>query len=196
MRKSPLNADLVNPRFFGFSIACLSFILVMSCAMISVFLTANDPYWSWYSILFSFRLQLTDVFSNLLRDSLIEARFESTKGMRLPHDNSYLNKQQLMPSAPAPSRQSHAVVIQTLSLQTESSGSTTQKAPNNQLGPPKMQTSTGGTPNLASPKRRQPQSRDGQSLPKDQTALLSRRLSTGSIIPSPPESLDSLVQAR
>ncbi|KAI8910769.1 hypothetical protein BC831DRAFT_517611 [Entophlyctis helioformis] len=76
MRNSALQVELVKPRFFYYSILCLSVIILVSVLMITVFAIGYDPYWSWYTTFFSFRIFLTDVFSNLLRDSLIEAKFE------------------------------------------------------------------------------------------------------------------------
>ncbi|KAI8929724.1 hypothetical protein BC831DRAFT_502732 [Entophlyctis helioformis] len=70
-------SELVKPLFFYFSIACMLIVVILSIIMAILFATGNDPFFGYNTILFSFRILLTDIFSNLMRDSLIEARADS-----------------------------------------------------------------------------------------------------------------------
>ncbi|KAI8920446.1 hypothetical protein BC831DRAFT_437996 [Entophlyctis helioformis] len=70
-------SELVKPLFFYFSIVCMMIVIFISIIMAILFATGNDPYFGYNTILFSFRILLTDIFSNLMRDSLIEARADS-----------------------------------------------------------------------------------------------------------------------
>ncbi|KAI8929711.1 hypothetical protein BC831DRAFT_442781 [Entophlyctis helioformis] len=70
-------SELVKPLFFYFSIVCMVIVVILSIIMAVLVATDNDPFFGYISLLFAFRILLTDIFSNLMRDSLIEARVES-----------------------------------------------------------------------------------------------------------------------
>ncbi|KAI8929710.1 hypothetical protein BC831DRAFT_442778, partial [Entophlyctis helioformis] len=70
-------SELVKPLFFYFSIVCMAIVVILSIIMAILVATGNDPYFGYISLLFAFRILLTDIFSNLMRDSLIEARADS-----------------------------------------------------------------------------------------------------------------------
>ncbi|KAI8929725.1 hypothetical protein BC831DRAFT_259181 [Entophlyctis helioformis] len=69
--------ELVKPLFFYSSIVCLLLVFGISVAMAVLFATGLDPYFGFNTTLFAFRIFLTDIFSNLMRDSLIEAHAEN-----------------------------------------------------------------------------------------------------------------------
>ncbi|KAI8920444.1 hypothetical protein BC831DRAFT_479637 [Entophlyctis helioformis] len=70
-------SELVKPLFFYFSIVCMMITTLLSVAMAVLVTTDKDPYFGYNTLLFAFRILFTDIFSNLMRDSLIEARAES-----------------------------------------------------------------------------------------------------------------------
>ncbi|KAI8929742.1 hypothetical protein BC831DRAFT_259506 [Entophlyctis helioformis] len=74
-------SELVKPRFFYYSLLCMTLVILLSVLMATLFATGNDPYFGFNTTLFAFRIQLTDIFSNLMRDSLIEARAGSRSSL-------------------------------------------------------------------------------------------------------------------
>ncbi|KAI8929709.1 hypothetical protein BC831DRAFT_502722 [Entophlyctis helioformis] len=72
--------ELVKPRFFHYSVACVLVVIALSIAMATLFATGLDPFFGFNTTLFAFRIFLTDVFSNLMRDSLIEAHVQQLEG--------------------------------------------------------------------------------------------------------------------
>ncbi|KAI8929740.1 hypothetical protein BC831DRAFT_442891, partial [Entophlyctis helioformis] len=85
MTQSPLGGqlELVKPLFFNFSLICMSLVIGISVMMTTLFITGLDPYYGYNGILFGFRILLTDIFSNLMRDSLIEAHAGNGKQQSL-----------------------------------------------------------------------------------------------------------------
>ncbi|KAI8929723.1 hypothetical protein BC831DRAFT_259170, partial [Entophlyctis helioformis] len=67
-------SELVKPLFFYFSIVCMMITTLLSVVMAVLVTTDKDPYFGYNTLLFAFRILFTDIFSNLMRDSLIEAR--------------------------------------------------------------------------------------------------------------------------
>ncbi|KAI8919555.1 hypothetical protein BC831DRAFT_481342 [Entophlyctis helioformis] len=72
------SANLIGDRlrviFFYKATICLMALCAMPIVMTALFATGNDRYFGFNTVLFSFRILLTDVFSNAMRDSLIEDR--------------------------------------------------------------------------------------------------------------------------
>ncbi|KAI8929708.1 hypothetical protein BC831DRAFT_442774, partial [Entophlyctis helioformis] len=70
-------SKLVNKLFFNLSILTLCSIMTLSVVVAFLFVTGRDPFYGYRGILFGFRILLTDIFSNMMRDSLIDDRVQS-----------------------------------------------------------------------------------------------------------------------
>ncbi|KAL2918651.1 hypothetical protein HK105_201485 [Polyrhizophydium stewartii] len=68
--------------YFYKAVACMLVLISIPIVMTALYTSGNDSGWQFYVVLFSFRIILTDMFSNAMRDSLIEGRAESASKRR------------------------------------------------------------------------------------------------------------------
>ncbi|KAL2915258.1 hypothetical protein HK105_205123 [Polyrhizophydium stewartii] len=68
--------------YFYKAVACMLVLISIPIIMTALYTSGNDSGWQFYVVLFLFRITLTDMFSNAMRDSLIEGRAESAKRQR------------------------------------------------------------------------------------------------------------------
>nr|KAJ3403585.1 hypothetical protein HK105_004047 [Polyrhizophydium stewartii] len=60
--------------YFYKAVACMLVLISIPIIMTALYTSGNDSGWQFYVVLFLFRITLTDMFSNAMRDSLIEGR--------------------------------------------------------------------------------------------------------------------------